>query len=261
MTSQAQAQSASQSHSAPAHPAASAAESSAPTDPLSPAAKAKASHSIGLQLGTQVKAQLAHAGLSNTNISMPELEKGIHEALGGRELKPEDIEPARSYILALHQAEADANLKKAKAFLAANAKKPGVITTQSGLQYKVQQPGKGDPPKATDRVSIHYTGKLLDGTEFDGTDKRGGQPYDMPVGNNIQGFTEALLLMKPGAKFQIFIPPELGYGMKVGPGSPIPPNAALIFDVELLKILPPAPVLPAPQPAIPGHPAVPPPAH
>jgi FKBP-type peptidyl-prolyl cis-trans isomerase len=201
MTSQAQAQSASQSHSAPALPAASAAASSAPTDALSPAARAKASHSIGLQFGTSLK----RLGLSNTTISMADLEKGIHEALGGKELKREDLEPADSYLMALHQVAADANLKKAKTFLAANAKKPGVTTTQSGLQYKVVQSGQGDPPKATDRVSIYYTGKFLDGTEFDGTDKHGGQPYDMPVGNNT--------------------------------------------------------VLPAPQPPIPGHPAVPPPAH
>jgi FKBP-type peptidyl-prolyl cis-trans isomerase len=229
----------------------------AATDALSPAARAKASYSIGLQFGTQMK----NAGLEEKTVSMPDLEEGLRAALGGKEFKRGDLEPVQAYLTALRQAAANVNHKKAEAFLAANAKKPGVITTQSGLQYKVLQPGMGDPPKGTDRVSIYFTGTLLDGTEFDGTDKRGGQPAELPVGGNIPGFTEALLLMQPGAKFQIFIPPDLGYGPNVRPGSPIPPNAALIFDVEMLKILPPTPVLPAPQPSIPGYPAVPPPAH
>jgi FKBP-type peptidyl-prolyl cis-trans isomerase FklB len=202
--------------------------------------------------------QMKSAGLGDKTFSMPELEKGLRAALEGKEVKREDLEPLNDYLVALAQAKADENHAKAKAFLATNAKKPGVITTASGLQYKVLQAGKGVPPKPTDTVSVKYTGKLLDGTEFDGTDRRGDQPASLPVGGAlIAGFKEALLLMKPGAKYQIFVSPELGFGMQSSPRSPIPGGSAVIFDIELLKILPPAP----PVPVLPPHPAVPPSAH
>ena len=228
---------------------------------LSPANRAKASYAIGLSFGKQMK----DAGLSNKTLSMADMERGLQAALGGKEVKREDIQPIQGYIVALRQAVADENHAKAKEFLAANAKKPGVTTTASGLQYRVIQQGHGDPPKRTDRVSINYTGKLLDGTVFDSTDAHGGQPASMPVGGVIPGFTEVLMLMKPGAKFEVWIPPALAYDTRP-PAPQIPPGSLLHFDLELVKIEPPgtAPAAPgqAPHPATPGqapHP-VPPPA-
>lgn len=120
-------------------------------------------------------------------------------------------------------------------FFVENGQKTGVITTDSGLQYKVLQEGTGKTPKATDTVRVHYSGRLLDGTEFDSSYKR-GEPIDFPVGAVIPGWVEALQLMKEGMKAEVYIKPELGYGA-AGAGGVIPPNAALIFEVELLKVL------------------------
>lgn len=131
------------------------------------------------------------------------------------------------------KAQADAAKKyeaENTAFLAANAGKPGVKQTASGLQYKVLSEGKGPSPTAGDSVTVHYRGTLIDGTEFDSSYKR-GEPATFPVQGVIAGWTEALQLMKEGAKYQLFIPPDLAYGSR-GPLA----NRLLIFDVELLGI-------------------------
>jgi FKBP-type peptidyl-prolyl cis-trans isomerase len=127
-------------------------------------------------------------------------------------------------------AEAEKQGAASAAFLAENAKKPGVQTTASGLQYKVLQPGTGKQPKADDTVTVNYRGTLLDGTEFDSSYKR-GQPATFAVNGVIAGWTEALQLMKEGAKYQLFIPANLAYGDR-GPLA----NRLLIFDVELLNV-------------------------
>ncbi len=126
------------------------------------------------------------------------------------------------------------NLKESKAFLAENKEKEGVVTLASGLQYKVLKEGTGPLPQATDKVKTHYVGTLIDGTEFDSSVKR-GEPITFSVNGVIPGWTEALQLMKVGAKWKLFIPPELGYGEN-GAGNRIGPNAALIFEVELISI-------------------------
>ncbi len=120
------------------------------------------------------------------------------------------------------------------AFLAENSKKPGVIVLPSGLQYRVITEGKGRKPIASSVVTTNYRGSLLDGTEFDSSYKR-GQPATFPVGGVIKGWTEALQLMREGSKWELFIPPSLAYGEN-GAGGVIPPNATLIFEVELLSI-------------------------
>jgi FKBP-type peptidyl-prolyl cis-trans isomerase FkpA len=130
---------------------------------------------------------------------------------------------------------ADSNSEKGEAFLAENAKKEGVKTTASGLQYKVLKEGDGKSPQATDTVSVHYRGTLLDGTEFDSSIKR-GQPAEFPLNRVIPGWTEGVQLMKVGAKYQFTIPSKLAYGERGTPGGPIPPNSTLIFEVELLAI-------------------------
>jgi FKBP-type peptidyl-prolyl cis-trans isomerase len=120
------------------------------------------------------------------------------------------------------------------AYLEANKVKDGVITTTSGLQYKILETGTGATPSADGFVTIHYAGRLIDGSEFDSSYKR-GEPATFPAGRSIKGFSEALLLMQVGDKWEITIPSELGYGERGG-GDVIPPNATLIFDVELLAI-------------------------
>ncbi len=121
-----------------------------------------------------------------------------------------------------------------KQFFEKNGKKKGIQTTASGLQYKVIKEGKGGTPKAADHVQVHYAGRLLDGTEFDSSYKR-NQPAEFPVNGVIPGWVEALQMMNEGSKWEVYIPPDLGYGAQ-GAGGIIPPNAGLIFKVELLKI-------------------------
>jgi len=129
---------------------------------------------------------------------------------------------------------AEKNKKAEEQFLEANKKKEGVITLPDGLQYKVMKEGAGKTPKATDTVTVHYRGTLTDGTEFDSSLKR-GEPASFQVNQVIAGWTEALQKMKVGSKWQLFIPANLAYGDR-GAGNSIGPNAALIFDVELISI-------------------------
>jgi FKBP-type peptidyl-prolyl cis-trans isomerase len=126
------------------------------------------------------------------------------------------------------------NLEQGQAFLKANASKPGVKTTSSGLQYLVLEEGKGKSPKATDTVLVHYKGNLLDGTEFDSSYKR-NEPISFPLNGVIPGWTEGVQLMKEGGKIRLFIPSNLAYGSR-GAGGVIPPDSTLVFDIELLKV-------------------------
>lgn len=133
------------------------------------------------------------------------------------------------------EASAKENKKIADDFLAKNKEKEGVVTTESGLQYSIVTEGTGEKPTAEDRVSVHYTGTLIDGTEFDSSHKR-KRPATFPVGRVVKGWTEALQLMPVGSKWKLFIPPALGYGER-GAGGKIAPNSALIFEIELLEII------------------------
>lgn len=125
-------------------------------------------------------------------------------------------------------------LAKGEKFLEDNAKKEGVVTTPSGLQYKVLVEGTGKSPKATDTVLVHYAGTLIDGREFDSSYRRNA-PIEFPLNRVIAGWTEGVQLMKEGAKFRFFIPSKLAYGPR-GAGRDIGPNEALIFEVELLQV-------------------------
>ncbi len=135
---------------------------------------------------------------------------------------------------AAQEAAAEANLAAATEFLAANAKKDGVKTTESGLQYRVLTAGEGDKPGAEDTVEVHYRGTLIDGTEFDSSYKR-NSTVTFPVNGVIPGWTEALQMMPVGAKWELAIPPDLAYG-RGGAGEVIPGNSALVFEVELVDI-------------------------
>ncbi len=130
--------------------------------------------------------------------------------------------------------KAELNLQEGKLFLESNGKRPGVITTASGLQYEVLREGTGISPTATSRVKVHYEGRLIDDQVFDSSYKR-GQPIEFGLNQVIKGWTEGLQYMKTGAKHRIFIPSNLGYGLS-GAGNLIGPNATLIFDVELLEV-------------------------
>lgn len=131
--------------------------------------------------------------------------------------------------------KAEENAKAGKAFLQENAKKPGVKTTKSGLQYLVLKEGKGKSPSANSNVRVHYEGRLIDGTVFDSSIAR-QQPVDFRTTQVITGWTEGLQLMKVGAKYRFFIPADLAYG-QIGSGDIIEPNSTLIFDIELLEII------------------------
>ena len=199
--------------------------------------KQKVSYGIGYNLGQNLMRD-------NLDLDAQVLAKGIMDAMTKQ--KPQMTEDEiRSTLLAFQQQlqkdaqakmqkAAQANVAKGKKFLADNAKKEGVKTTKSGLQYKVVKSGSGKTPKLTDRVTTHYRGRLIDGTEFDSSYKR-NQPATFPVNGVISGWTEALQLMKEGDKWQLYIPSDLAYGER-GSGPDIGPNEVLIFDIELLKV-------------------------
>ena len=138
--------------------------------------------------------------------------------------------------IAKMMADAKKNLEDGQKFLAENAKKPGVKTTASGLQYQVLTEGKGPKPTAEDVVSVNYKGSTIDGKVFDDSSTHGG-PARIPLQAVVPGWREGIALMPVGSKFRLWIPANLGYGDKGTPGGPIPPNAALVFDVELLDIV------------------------
>jgi len=144
-------------------------------------------------------------------------------------------EELRKKQMELAAKEGEANLATGKAFLSNNATLPGVVLLPSGLQYKVITEGKGRKPTASSTVEVHYTGRLLDGTIFDSTIKR-GQPVVFPLERVIKGWSEALQLMPVGSKWEVFIPSDLAYGPAGYGGGVIPPNATLLFEMELIAI-------------------------
>ena len=153
----------------------------------------------------------------------------IQSALQGFSAKMQEKQAAES------KAQAERNAAAGKAFLAENGRKPGVVTTASGLQYRVLKAGNGPKPAAGATVKVHYVGTLLDGTKFDSSYDR-GEPMTFPLGGVIRGWTEALQLMPVGSKYKLWLPPELAYGPQGTPGGPIPPDATLVFEVELLGL-------------------------
>jgi FKBP-type peptidyl-prolyl cis-trans isomerase len=198
-----------------------------------------ASYSVGVSMGEQLRA----SGITTEMIDSAQLAAGVRDAVSGKvSLTDKDKDNIRGLVSSV----GDANHRAAAKYLADNAKKPSVVTTASGLQYKVLSPGNGSSPKLTDEVTVNYKGTLINGNEFDSSYKR-GQPATFPVNRVIPGWTEALQLMKPGAKYQLWIPPQLAYDLRSQP--PIPPGSMLIFEVELLSIKEGAPEPAAAQPA------------
>ena len=210
-----------------------------PGQPASPfkTAKERASYAIGLNIGKS----LARDGLT---VDPQVIARGIQDALtGAKPLMTEEQlraafaelqAEARAKMEAKQKVEGENNLKQGAAFLAANAKKPGVKTLPSGLQYKVIKAGDGATPTATSTVKTHYHGTLLDGTVFDSSYQR-NQPAEFPVNGVIKGWTEALQLMKVGDVWELYIPSNLAYGARGSRGA-IGPNATLVFKIELLEV-------------------------
>jgi FKBP-type peptidyl-prolyl cis-trans isomerase FkpA len=223
-----------------------AAPATATPGPAAPAAanpRSDDSYSLGVVMG----AQLHDSGVTPQEVSSERLVAGLRAGLAGKvAATPADKEKVNALLRRAHEQAGESNHRAAAAFLANNGKKPDVVTTASGLQYKVLAPGSGDSPKATDTVVVNYRGSLMNGTEFDSSYK-GGEPATFPVNRVIPGWTEALQLMKPGAKYQLFVPPQLAYDLRSPPQ--IPPGSLLVFDVELLSIKPPQAVAPPPAPA------------
>lgn len=194
---------------------------------------------IAAQLSQNVVAQPFFVGGTDLRVNLDIMSEGIIQAVRGEHTLIAPSEAERYYQTALLKAQADANaplIEKGRAFLRENAKRPGVKTTASGLQYEVIHEGNGVKPSANDEVEVHYVGTLVDGKEFDNSFKR-GEPIKFPLNRVIKGWTEGLQLMKEGGKYKLFIPYELGYGER-GAGNDIPPYSTLIFEIELLKVNP-----------------------
>lgn len=201
----------------------------------------KFGYAIGVDLGNSLKPVVAH-------VDIAALKQGLDDVNGGGGLKLDEAarEEVKNSVSQKMQEEQIKQRDEAAAkgaaegekFLAENATKEGVKTTESGLQYKVITEGDGPAPGATDEVTVHYVGTLINGEEFDSSIAH-GQPVTFPLGNVIEGWTEGLQLMKTGSKYQFFIPAKLGYGER-GAGVKIGPNQTLIFEVELLGVNQPA---------------------
>ena len=192
----------------------------------------KLSYALGMVIGHNLK------GMGVDSIDAREFGQAVADVLGGNATKLADNEAQQvvSAFLQKQQQEAGKAVREAgERFLAENAAKEGVTVLPSGLQYVVLAEGKGSKPKATDRVKCHYEGRLIDGTVFDSSYRR-GEPAVFPLNGVIAGWTEGVQLMAEGAKFRFFIPYSLAYGER-GAGQSIPPYAALVFDVELIEVV------------------------
>ena len=199
---------------------------------------AKMSYCVGYQVGGDFKRQ-------KLTIHPELLLKGIEDALEGNELlmnaaaMQNILVDMKKKIMAAQQGEtkkaAEKNFAEGRTFLIENAKKRGVKTLPSGLQYRILKKGSGVSPKATDMVTLHYRGNLIDGTEFDSSYKR-SEPATFRADSGIRGWVEALQIMNEGAKWKLFIPPDLAYGER-GAGV-ISPNSTLVFNLELISVQP-----------------------
>ncbi|MCH5178105.1 MAG: FKBP-type peptidyl-prolyl cis-trans isomerase [Prevotellaceae bacterium] len=199
----------------------------------------KVSYALGLGIGHQLK------GMGGDKLIIDDFAQAIKDVISGADTKVGMKEAQVIVNTFLAEVEEENQKKREEAgamfkeagekFLAENAKKDGIVTTASGLQYEVLNPGSGKQPKATDSVKCHYEGRLIDGTVFDSSYRR-GTPATFGLNQVISGWTEGVQLMQEGAKFRFYIPFNLAYGAN-GAGENIPPYSALIFDVELLEIV------------------------
>ncbi len=199
-------------------------------------------YAIGQSMGRYIANTLQRQQELGVKLDNAEIMKGVQDGLAKKSLLDDkQLEKAlKDYDQKINEAaakkaadESKANLEKGQKFLEENAKKKGVVTTSSGLQYEVLSEGKGEKPKASDIVKVHYTGTLIDGTKFDSSRDR-NEPAEFPLDHVIPGWTEGVQLMTVGSKYKFYLPSKLAYGEQ-GAGT-IPPNSVLVFEVELLSI-------------------------
>jgi FKBP-type peptidyl-prolyl cis-trans isomerase len=228
----------------PAKTAKAPAKAPAKAAPALATQKQKLSYALGMNFGLSMKQSAMQVDFDSFVRGLVDQFKGQKTQLSPSQMA-EILTQAQQEMQARQQAEqarqeeqqkvlGEKNKREGDAFLAQNKARPGVVTLPSGLQYEIVTPGDGPTPKATDTVTTHYRGTLIDGTEFDSSYKR-GQPASFSVGGVIKGWTEALQLMKVGAKWKLYIPASLAYGEQQR-GQHITPNSVLIFDIELLAI-------------------------
>ena len=199
----------------------------------------KVSYALGLGIGQQL------AQMGAADLSIDDFAQAIKDVISGSELKvqhrdaqqivQEYFQKKEAALSAQRAEQGKAHKEAGEKYLAENAKKAGVVTLPSGLQYQVLREGNGRKPSAKDTVKCHYEGFLIDGTVFDSSIER-GEPATFPLQQVIAGWTEGLQLMQEGAKYRFFIPYRLAYG-EGGAGASIPPFAALVFDVELIQVI------------------------
>jgi FKBP-type peptidyl-prolyl cis-trans isomerase len=222
------------------------AQNAPPSNEAAPAAApgvpASEADAAGYAYGVNFGQQLYRLGLTS-EVPIDSIARGLKDGLAGKTTTPPDMQLVMHFVKGVTDANFARNQAAAKQFLEHNAAEKGVKKTPSGLEYKIIAAGntKAQSPKPTDAVTIRYTGKLLDGTEFDSSRSR-DTPPTLALAGVIKGWQEALPMMKPGAKWQLFVPPELGYGASFKPGIPV--GSLLIFDVELVSVVPP----PSPNP-------------
>ena len=191
----------------------------------------KVSYALGTLMAANIKGQ------GGDSLKVDAISQGFKDVYSGDSLRigqAEGLQMVQTYMQKVASEKAEREKVANELFLANNKKTEGVVTTASGLQYKVISAGKGKMPKASDNVTVHYTGRLIDGVVFDSSRER-NEPATFQVDGVIEGWTEALQLMHEGDKWTIFIPASIGYGEQ-GAGNQIPPHATLIFDVELIKV-------------------------
>jgi FKBP-type peptidyl-prolyl cis-trans isomerase FklB len=222
------------------------------TAPGADPAPAPTPDQISYTIGVNFGAQLRNTGVT-TEVVPEAILRGMKDGLQGKQPSQAELAQLQVFARSLNDAALARNQAAAKDFLARNSHEKGVVTTASGLQYKILTAGDKKAPaiSPTDKVTVDYRGKLIDGTEFDSSYSR-GVPATFPVSGVIKGWQEALVLMKPGAKWQLFIPPELAYGPRSQ--AKIPANSLLIFEVSVLS----ADSSSAPPKAPPGTPPTPP---
>lgn len=194
-------------------------------------------YAIGILVGDNNKQQILNAP-GGENINVEAMAAAFRQSAMGEEtvISREEADViVRNYFEGAGEAQAQENLEEGNAFLEENRQREGVEVTESGLQYEILEEGTGETPEANDRVKVHYHGTLIDGTVFDSSVER-GEPATFGVSQVIPGWTEALLMMKEGAKWKIYLPSLIAYGER-GAGQDIGPNTTLIFEVELLEIV------------------------